>query len=392
MSMATTTAEPIAAPVSGARRRLSNVDALRAVAALAVLVGHAYALGGRAVPIKAQYWYDVPLITLATGVWLFFAISGYVIGRPFVDALIGGSPLPSPRPYAVRRAARVYPLYWVALGAVIALDGGQGTRAWQYVVHTLLLNNLVPGRQGALFSVAWTLTLEVLFYLAVPLLAMAIRARRRVPSASWMATAVLASWALSIAFTTVADLQGDGQIGLWLRGSLLAMWQMFCPGLLIAIAPHLPAGRLRALLVTLPSRSRVWPFVALAAIIPAALLGAVAPLRFGIPVYQLLVDASRPLFAVGYGLVLAAAIAAPAGRRRIAVTVGVASYGIYLLHPVIAALLQRIGIVPARGNTLGAFAVDAVVLAGLTIAAALISWRWLERPLLRRAAALGDRH
>jgi peptidoglycan/LPS O-acetylase OafA/YrhL len=378
--------EPVAAPGTARGRRLANVDALRAAAALAVLVGHAYALGGRAAPIRAQYWYDVPLITLATGVWLFFAISGYVIGRPFIDRLVRGEPLPALVPYALRRAARIYPLYWIALTAIIVLDGGHGTRGWQYVVHYLLLNNLVPGRQGALFSVAWTLTLEVLFYIALPLLAIAIAARHRAPSAGWLARAVLVSWGLSIAFTVFADLQGDGLLGLWARGSVLAMWQMFCPGLLIAIAPHLPPGRLRTVLVKLPSRARVWPAVALAAIVPGALLGAAAPLRYGIPVYQLLVDASRPLFAIGYGLVLAAAIAAPAGRGRIFPALGVASYGIYLLHPVISAVLVRLSLVPAAHDTIGAFVVNALVLAALTIALALLSWRWLERPLLELAS------
>ncbi len=385
-AVVTASPEPVAAPVTARGRRLANVDALRAGAAVAVLVGHAYALGGRAAPIRAQYWYDVPLITLATGVWLFFAISGYVIGRPFIDRLVRGEPLPALGPYALRRVARIYPLYWIALTAVIVLDGGQGTRAWQYVVHYLLLNNLVPGRQGALFSVAWTLTLEVLFYIALPLLAIAIAARRRAPTAGWLARAVLVSWALSIAFTVLADLQGDGLLGLWARGSLPAMWQMFCPGLLIAIAPHLPPGRLRTILVTLPRRARVWPVVALAAIVPGALLGAAAPLRYGIPVYQVLVDASRPLFAIGYGLVLAAAIARPAGRGRFLPALGVASYGIYLLHPVISTVLVRLGLVPAPHDTLGAFVVNALVLGALTIALALLSWRWLERPLLQRAS------
>lgn len=386
--MVAVSAEPVATPAAGSARRLATVDGLRAVAALAVLVGHAYALGGRAIPIKARYWYDVPLITLATGVWLFFAISGYVIARPFVNRLIAGEPLPSLRRYAARRAARIFPLYWVALAAFVALDGGQGTRPWQYAVHVLLLNNLVPGRQGALFSVAWTLTLEVLFYVLVPVLACAVRARFRAVPANWLARAVVISWALSIAFTVVADLQGDGRIGLWLRGSLPAMWQMFCPGLLLAVAPHLQAGRLRRALVELPG-SRGWPLIALAAIVPAALLGAAAPLGAGIPVYQLLVDASRPLFAVGYGLVLAAAInhahRGSSGGGRVMASLGLASYGIYLLHPVIAAALVKTGLVPAPHGGIWAFALNAAVLAVLTVALALASWRFFERPLLRMA-------
>jgi peptidoglycan/LPS O-acetylase OafA/YrhL len=108
--------------------RVANVDVLRAVAALAVLVIHGYALGGRVAPIRAVYWYDVPLINLSSGVWLFFGISGYVITRPFVDRLVDGRPLPATVPYALRRGLRIFPLYWVALTAAIAIGGSAGTR------------------------------------------------------------------------------------------------------------------------------------------------------------------------------------------------------------------------------------------------------------------------
>jgi peptidoglycan/LPS O-acetylase OafA/YrhL len=372
-------------------RRVANVDVLRAVAALGVLAIHAYALGGRAVPVKAQHVYDVPLLTLATGVWLFFAISGYVIGRPFIDRLLDGRPLPAIRPYARRRAARILPLYWVAVTALIAIDGAPGTHGWQFPLHYLLLNNLVPGRQEALFPAAWTLTLEALFYALLPVLAFVVAAgvrRSRAPRLrpERLAALIIASWALSVAFTALADLLGDGQTGLWLRGSLPAMWQMFCPGLLLAVAPHLSSGRLRRVLVELPHQRARCAALALAALIPAAVLGAAAPLRFGVVVYQLLVDASRPLFAIGYGLIVALAIAAPPLRRRWPPALGLASYGIYLLHPVVAALLTRLSVVPDGHDAVIAFLLDTAVLAVLTIPVALVSWRWLERPLVELAA------
>ncbi|MGB9184386.1 MAG: acyltransferase family protein [Solirubrobacteraceae bacterium] len=365
---------------------MANVDVLRAVAALAVLVGHAYGLGGRALPVKAQHGYDVLLITLASAVWLFFAISGYMISRPWLERLLSGEPLPALSGYARRRAARIFPLYWVALAAFIALVGSQGTAVWQFPFHILLVNNLVPGRQGALFSVAWTLTLEVLFYASLPVLAALVRARRARPTAAWLACAVLVSWGLSIAFTVFADLLGDGRTGLWLRGSLPAMWQMFCPGLLLVLAPHLPGVRIRRWLTAPEPRRPAWLGAVGGTLVAGALLGATAPLGLGIVPYQIMVDASRPLFAVGFGLIVAAAIAARPWRARALVALGVASYGIYLLHPVIEAALVRAGLVAMPRDTAGAFVVHALVLAVMTIPVALASWRWFERPILAFAS------
>jgi len=382
-----------ARPATGApASRVANVDVLRAVAALAVLAVHAYALGGRAVPVRAQFLYDVPLIDLASGVWLFFAISGYVISRPFVEALIGGRPLPQTSAYALRRALRIFPLYWLALSAAIALEGTDGAHAWQLPFHYLLLNNLIPGQQESLFPVAWTLTLEVLFYASVPLLAALLGRLAPGISAERLAAIVAASWALSIAFTAVADLQGDGTIGLWLRGLEPAMWQMFCPGILIAIAPHLRPGRWRRWLAAWAGSGRSL-LVAAAALLIAWVLSADAPLRFGIVAYQLLTDASRPLFAIGFGLLVAAAVRARAWGRRApwALELGLVSYGIYLLHPVIFDVLMRAGLRPFPHQGVGSFAGNLAVLAGLTIPLALLSWRWFESPLIRLARALGSR-
>lgn len=366
------------------RSRVANVDILRALAALLVLGIHAYALGGRVVPVKAQYWYDVPLIAMASGVWLFFVISGYVISRPFVDRLLSGEPLPALIPYALRRAFRIYPLYWIALTAVIAIDGASGARPWQLVIHYALLNNLVPGREEALFSPAWTLTLEVLFYASVPLLALALRRFARRLTAERLAAIVLASWAASIAFAVLADLPGEGRVGLWLRFVFPGMWQAFCPGILLAIAPHLRERRWRRWLVEFPATSAARALM-IAALVLAALLSAVAPLRFGIVPYQLLSDASRPLFSIAYGVAVAAALRAGpwAPDRGWIVGLGLASYGLYLIHPVIEDFMLAHGLIPVADDRLLGYLVNLACLAALTIPLALLSWRLLEQPAIQ---------
>lgn len=375
--------------------RVGNVDVLRAVAALGVLAGHAYALGGRALPVRAEKWYDVPLLSSTSGVFLFFGISGYVISKPFVDRLVTGKPLPELIPYALRRALRIFPLYWICLTAVIVISGSGGTKAWQYPFHYSLLHNLVPGREGALFSVAWTLTLEMLFYIWVPVLAIALRRRIGSLSPERVARWIVISFVASAAFALVGDFVGGRQTGLWLSGLFPAIWLLFCPGIMLALAPHLRESRWRRWIVEMP-RSR-WALLAAAAmLLLAALMSSSAPLRYGVHVYQLVADASRPLYAIGFGLVLAAAInTGPWFQRhgRFVLHLGLVSYGIYLLHAVILDALVEYGrdLIPLPHGGVGPYAVHLLFVFALTVPLAMASWRWFEQPLIRLAGTLSKK-
>lgn len=386
------------AEASAGSSRLGNLDVLRAVAALLVLVGHAYSLGGRGLPVVPSHWHEAVLIQGTSGVWLFFALSGYLIGRPFVRALVDGGPLPATRAYAIKRALRIYPLYWLALGVVVAVVGGAATTSWQYVVHLLLLQDLVPGRAEAIISVAWTLTLEVLFYAAVPLAAHAIRARRRgaIP-ASTLATWVVASWLASLAFLFAGSLV-RGADGVWLRQLLPSMWGMFCPGLLLALASMpLDGSRWRFWLQDLPTRRAPAWTIAITALVGGAVLASIADLDWGERTASLVYSASRPLFAVGFGIVVFRALAAAAWHERLGDWVrqlGVISYGIYLLHAVIVTLLltdKGTRWIPMHHGGAVAGAVHVAYVTVLTIAAATVSWRVLERPLITLSHRLAGR-
>jgi peptidoglycan/LPS O-acetylase OafA/YrhL len=100
-----------------ARDRVMVIDALRALAALMVLVSH----GRREPPTGFSQMTTLDAFSRTGlgqgGVVLFFSVSGFLIAGPFLRALLHGNELPATRAYVARRAARILPAYWVALTA-----------------------------------------------------------------------------------------------------------------------------------------------------------------------------------------------------------------------------------------------------------------------------------
>lgn len=88
--------------------RLHTIDAMRGVAAIFVLIGHAAVLLG--LPHIPRFWLAVDL---------FFLISGYVLGAIYEPRFRAGL---SVRDFLVARLVRLYPLY--LLGLAIGLLGG----------------------------------------------------------------------------------------------------------------------------------------------------------------------------------------------------------------------------------------------------------------------------
>jgi acetyltransferase len=364
--------------------RSTNLDALRAVAALSVLVAHAYLLSG---PTGADELKRS--LVLSSGVWLFFALSGYLISGPFIDALVTGRSLPQLHDYARRRFARIFPAYLVALAAVIAFGLARGTsiRWWQLPVHGALVHNLVPNEQQAIYRVSWTLTVELLFYLFVPLAALLIRRAYRKPiSMTSVVVGTVALWMASVAWTLVSASAGDPTTSAWLRGLFPSMLSMFCPGIIVAAAVvHWRHTEVMPGWLTWICRHR--RFVSFSAVVLAAVAALGTAGADSVRIY----DLSRQCFALSFGLVVALAITRPQVRGvagMILGWLGVISYGIYLWHGVLVQVIERHGVtgwVPLpHGGTI-ALVVHVAYLLGLTLPLAWASWVFIERPAIRWA-------
>ena len=144
---------------------LGNIQALRAVAALMVVVVHAYAVESTYLP--GRPW-TTPFHVLGTyGVDLFFVISGTVM----VASTAGWFGKPgSPLRFLTRRATRIYPPYWIVSALVLVAflvvpaatgcrlrvcsDGaqGQGPCDWSDLRHAAVNEHFASGHETAVLG------------------------------------------------------------------------------------------------------------------------------------------------------------------------------------------------------------------------------------------------
>lgn len=123
------------------------------------------------------------------GVVAFFLVSGYVIPLSLERQ--------SQRTFWIRRFFRLYPVYWLALAAYIALDWSTVSHARSLSPQLILLNVLmVQGAIGVatILPPGWTLGLELVFYAQS-----AVAAARR-----WLERAVRLGWVWLALFVLLA--------------------------------------------------------------------------------------------------------------------------------------------------------------------------------------------
>jgi peptidoglycan/LPS O-acetylase OafA/YrhL len=369
-------------------QRWASVDALRAVAALMVLASHTPGLG-----LSTHYsGLTKQLPRLGVGVWIFFAASGYLIAGPFLSALNEGRPLPPVLRYARRRAVRILPAYWVALAAILLVANGSAlVHWWQLPVHALLVHGFVPGELWNIFLVAWSLAVEAIFYVLVPLCAWAVRRRygnAPIPLGR-LAQGVLGLWCAAVAFTLLIAVAFPIKAGHPLPGGvqvldLVGNLANFCPGMLVFIALAAREGgdfRWERRYTAVASR----PLPTL--IVAASLFIVATELPFATS--HLAAAAQGPLMGVAAGLVLSTFVNGGGWTQplsRALAPIGLISYGVYLWHWVILSALQHHGVTIGFGNGTVAAIVRLSVLTALTLPVALLSWLLVERPLLRRTA------
>lgn len=327
--------------------RLSGIEALRGLAAVAVVLCHAARHVDKAVA--------APGLILAfqaghAGVDLFFVISGFIIlyvhgpdiGRP---ARLGH--------YLRRRCGRVLPLYWVALGGTIAISLAAGHAA-PAPLDTLWSALLLPSFADPLLGIAWTLQLEMLFY---ALFAVLVADRRT-------GTACFAVWLVSLVAAAAAGRPA------WLPFSVCSAYGLeFFLGMAAALMLRrwkVPAPRLAAF-------AGAGGFLTAMALESAGVLDG-----FGLP-GRLAYGLAAMLLVLGVAASnLAGALPVPPWLRRM----GDASYSIYLFQFVFIGLVWQ-ALLRAGLNHALSYGGLFTILAAAALAGGLLMAHLVESPLLQ---------
>ena len=169
--------------------QITQLTFLRFLAASAVVIFHA----GRTT--RSLSWGDPIWMRANAAVSFFFLLSGFILAHVY-----GRTGIPRSAEFYVARLARIVPLYWLALLAVALYRWRTHTlHPQEFVVSVFLLQSWIPGWSQVLNVPSWSLSAELFFYLAFPLLLMKMR-HLRAATLLALATAV---WALNLVLYVV---------------------------------------------------------------------------------------------------------------------------------------------------------------------------------------------
>jgi peptidoglycan/LPS O-acetylase OafA/YrhL len=390
------------------QQRLLGADFLRAAACVMVLLHHlAFRMDLNNVPDMVRPIMRF-LVMGSFGVSIFFVLSGFLLARPFWQALDRGGPMPSLRIYALRRVARILPGFWLALvvSLVFSITVSGSPLDTEHIIRFVAGFLLVSDWHWVtLFPVdnngpLWSIGFEVTSYLLLPVcLAILFACRLRAWGArlAWLGimAAVLALHWLVVQWAPIDEVERGWDHGL--VGGAKAWMPRFNP---IGFFAIFALGALAAGVQVRLEALRHWLFdlLGLSAIGGAAWLMAahVGGLTEGFGWLGIPYGYPWMPLAVGVALV-ALPSSALVGRlldNRLARFVAEISFGIYIWHFLIIGLMARL--LPPSFQTggeggWGIWIWSSAVAIALSVVVATLSFHLLEQPMVRWARQLEKR-
>ena len=380
-------------------------NGVRGVGMLLVFFTHLFLLAD-VVPdnnMRSYGWAAPILGHIDLGLAAFFALSGYLIARPFARWYVIGTRKPRLRSYVRNRVLRVVPAFYLFTVLVLLRFGVDGTLdpgsentsdVWQIVGQFLFVQGQTGGPAVVPIGPAWSIGAEVGFYVLIPIsawLAIRLGSRLRGPERRAALGVLLAGAVMVVSITLRAY---DQYRFAWLTSPPAIMY-VFMPGVAIALVEPLLAARLR-------DRARPARLIAYGAFAVAAVLAVAyavtdydprqTPIHHALGQRALLAVLCCGLLILGLLVLQLGAGRAPRlFGNRLMLWMGERSYSFYLAH---IWVLYEIDHALGAGESVGTRAVVMMAIAlPVTTAIAAVSYRYVERPFLerkRKVVAGGD--
>jgi peptidoglycan/LPS O-acetylase OafA/YrhL len=362
---------------TGGAPRIHGLDTLRALA-VSLVVLHHYTLFVSDAPtfgwVGTMGW---------TGVDVFFALSGYLIGNQIFAALGSSRGFGLGRFY-VRRLLRTLPNFWVVLALYALWPAWRGDTPmlplWQYLTFTQNIH-LQP---GTAFSHAWSLCIEEQFYMLLPAAAVGGAALGQAGARqhwAWCAFALAVAGGMLVRATIWQDGQdATNRLGYYYQYIYYSSWcraDELLAGVALALLKQRAPGTWRRVL------AHGNALLAAGVLVIGATFAWFLDDHYGFAQTVF----GYPLLALGCSLLILAALAPGSLLHRVrvpgAASLALWSYAIYLTHKSVSML------VAARMAQAGYGAEDAITIAACMVASLAAGWLLfvlVETPFMRLRA------
>jgi peptidoglycan/LPS O-acetylase OafA/YrhL len=185
--------------------RIAFADAFRAIAILGVVMSHLAMISG----LRLGGQRDDLSYVGAWGVNCFFVLSGFLLSRPYLEAIVGTKPFPSTRLFLTRRFFRIYPLYALAVivsTAAVVVHGPHRIPLTPLVNHLTFLHGFSADDVVSLNGPLWTMAVDAQFYLLLPIGALALAALARNVSRDSATAIIVAALGVAVALSLLTRL------------------------------------------------------------------------------------------------------------------------------------------------------------------------------------------
>lgn len=394
MTTLATTSPAAAAPRLSGTERVPAADGLRGLAAVAIVLHHsAFVSGNSLAPDRWGALYS----RLDVGVPVFFALSGFLLFRPFVARMVTGEAAKPMWPFWRRRLLRIFPGYWLAFLTQLAI-GAVSVLGFTGFAVSVSLTHVYAGRRALSgITQSWSLATELAFYLVLPLYAVVaarVVRRRAATQRLLLLLAGCVGWVVISVASRAVSLRLNGALQTNWRYTVFANADYFAVGMAFAclavgaqVSPTFEALRQRMF-----ARPWLWYLgAAVAFYITATQLGLPRGLEDSDAQGELARQMGYLLVAVGTVGPACLATSRHASTRllstRVAVFLGAVSYGLYLWHQIFLSAPRGVGYV-LRAFDWPLFDAPLVPVFALAtvggVACGAASWYLVEKPILDR--------